>query len=877
MRNGRFSRNRGNLQRLQERQESLSLSSREEIKWNIDTSKAASALQKRAEQRLNINRTGRELRGKKKKLPEEVVAAIGEEANKRLRSLLAVSFTTTEILREARKSNPSMFRDEEYVNYSFRPVESTRSGIVVERESNFSVSDERHPFERTLSYSRGNERYLGISRGPRDVVTFKVPLGKKKRDAIMDSRRNFLSDTALRMHSQFSGEEVPFLLCDKILKEDMVFSNRENSDISSLCRQESSRYLGCVASSYTLATIENSGKLHLGNRREGSLLEREKALLFLTEQYSNNNILKVLRLLSNPYSPNPLLNPKSRLSSYVPSLVVPINILSKIRGEERTIRKRGPEGLINVVNPISDQQAIRNILKASSDVFSPLYKYRVILDIHRSLSNGVSGYPNKGTQYSVNHVFRDLVSRPTYASSAGRDIYSCLVGSHLQVGLEGEESPTFGNTSDIIDICKGSLVDEPAHIAAMSSFTSRLYDIIETSIRSLPVREVDCKIKFVYRKDEEDPSTKSLYMEVEIDVQASFGITHHVVPYENTRELIDLLRRSVVEGTFYHEENGNFLIRDYLEDAENILPNNVTFKGDTSKYCFSYKLFKKKKVNTPDLSIYQFLSQFNAKDFANSWLGFMDMTVRGGIQNSALDFYNHVGKFILSLLGDPEKEAKARDAFLSAIHAQLNHCYSGSGYDTPEEFRERFEQHVFNKAEQIMDAVFWYKSKILMNNRDNSMIDFKVGSPKYSKERLGKYINTLVYFDTKLGQFLYYSLTLEELKGIYKVVRLPRVITDGVVIDSDKRLYVVTKDDLVRARVFKNREVTLEQAHEVLTGVSNNNSESVSGEHTLNDTTGLATEADYFDHVGFDEAPGDEESEEADQYCEEQIFSLYES
>lgn len=394
----------------------------------------------------------------------------------------------------------------------------------------------------------------------------------------------------------------------------------------------------------------------------------------------------------------------------------------------------------------------------------------------------------------------------------------------------------------------------------LQSILSLIQNLIHKAVSRLPLVNLSVQLHF-----EEKAGEDGIYLKVKMGGDTYFGISPSLVPYNLQHKFMGYMKHLDENGLYHGQNKSNmcFTEGDCGRPGDIISVYGGGFTRETSSF-----IGRSTGNSTPEDLL---LKSFNPKEFARDILDLVQEIAHTDIKRKAYEFFDTKGEFILGITGKEEVIEKGRAAFNSMVDAQLTGCYTMEGPNSSVEFFEKYENEIYNIARSIRDLQEMHGIYEMVNriSNENRVALPKVASKTHDTELVYR-SNHYYVWDETTQKFEGYQVSLKEMNSCFRIVNMPPVIGDGVVCSSGGDMFIVTRDDMARSRVMKRNKVTIEQANEAFGHVSN--SESLNDRRD-SDSGGQNSPNEF----GFSEPVGDSELSEVDQYCEEQIFSLYNS
>jgi len=243
------------------------------------------------------------------------------------------------------------------------------------------------------------------------------------------------------------------------------------------------------------------------------------------------------------------------------------------------------------------------------------------------------------------------------------------------------------------------------------------------------------------------------------------------------------------------------------------------------------------------------------------------------------EFMGKIGDKVLAFYFDNEKESRLRSNFLTAVDAYRNRFFAESLETRAQDYSEKADKYMdtlYREMESLLEAL---DHTIKLRDKKMTIISLlpEASSPSHLMDSFSIKRNSLV-FKTETGQLAYYKLKLALGSGrthCHRIETFPAVFSDGVVIASDKTFYKVTTEDLVRGRVLRSSEITLNQALGEFNECINldGNTGSTRGPRSGNGEGSIPRASDYRE-CGFSEDIGDDERSIIDLVVQNQVNTL---
>lgn len=402
---------------------------------------------------------------------------------------------------------------------------------------------------------------------------------------------------------------------------------------------------------------------------------------------------------------------------------------------------------------------------------------------------------------------------------------------------------------------------------------SRVITLLQGCVSKYPMTNCNLELT-LYTKENE--KTVEYFLDIRVIGDTVFGISPSLIPYEKQEKFLQLFERMDKEGTYYGEGKENLSVNGRVEYA-GLYP---VVRGEDIVSKFRFKIFEEDKAlwksrhdvpNTYRRGLMPrdlFLDKLYPKQLFKEFSDHLESELRPQLIESASNFYDSVGSFIVGMSGSDTLVEESRPSFMAMVNSQITKHMPDFMYDTVDQAYTDHEENLLSVCRDIMEYQERYRDLCYNPNRVKPMIDFKTQAPRGIESSLKMTSSRFINYDTETKQFRYYFLKSRERAGCFFITKLPPVLGDGVVVISGNA-YVVSQEDMVRARVLKSRKVTFEQAYEVLTG------ERLPSTRSSDSSDGGIPAVSVENELGFSENPRDDEFSEADLYSEEQIFALY--
>ncbi len=476
----------------------------------------------------------------------------------------------------------------------------------------------------------------------------------------------------------------------------------------------------------------------------------------------------------------------------------------------------------------------------------------------------IGNWNSMGSQAANGHIMEDMVTR------------SREEGDTLEVSLHQ--------------------VKDPNHMLIDDFFRAYL-DYINTACAKVPFKkELDIGFSREHT-DNADGSTRiDITLDVDIDITGGIGISPSIIPrdsYASAASIFESLnpatgRKRTSEEDEDRERAGNKHIprralvtaRQQSLTSRAITPLSRSLSFEIPVYSTSTTFSEPNHYRIDPAEVIRNLGEQKLDDLTCA----VAIAVEGVTQEFATEFMDSVGNKILSLYFDDEKEASMRRNFGCAVDAYKNRFFfeGDDQSNHSQEFTETIDKQLsrcYSRMESIIELLELNRES---RDRDMSIISLmpEVTSPSRLDERFSRRANHLV-FKNENGQLAYYKLQLElgsGDNGCHRLVRFPKVFSDGIVIAPDKTFYVVTAEDLVRGRVLRSNEITYEQVlgelnHEPRSNANSRTARTDGGDGS-NAGDGTIAPASSYEEFGFSDDIGDEERELIDLAMQNQGYSL---